>query len=348
MKKSLLLLLPLVFAFVFDLQAKVWTVSNRPGASAQYKTVPDAIEAAAAGDTIYIYGSETQYDNFELNKKLTFIGTGHNPEKDKVLISKIGNISIGTDKSHNSVANGSTFIGLQLHGIFVVHSFQHDIVIKRCNILSEIRASDHGSEGISKGWIIENNIIGIIRIARIDGQPDKSKTSDFNFIIRNNIIKGTLWNVNASVITNNVFLGASTAYCFSEVYYSIIQNNIFYESFLQGAHYSTFNNNITFSGNNPALPYGTNSGSLNKVNVDPKFTSYPGGQFSYDHDYHLKESSPGKNAGTDGTDIGIYGGMGFSETGEPPIPMVRSFSIQNGVIAPNGKLKIQFKAEAKN
>jgi hypothetical protein len=84
------------------------------------------------------------------------------------------------------------------------------------------------------------------------------------------------------------------------------------------------------------------------VDVDPMFTAYPGGRFSYDHNFHLKTSSPGKNAGTDGTDIGIYGGMGFSETREPPIPIIRAFSIQNGVVAPNGKLSIKVRAEAKN
>jgi hypothetical protein len=148
------------------------------------------------------------------------------------------------------------------------------------------------------------------------------------------------------LISNNIFIGGSQS--FYTTHNSLIQNNIFYGNNPLGAVNSTFNNNISYANTATALPYGTNSGNLNKVDVDPLFTTYPGGGFSYDHDFHLKASSPGKNAGTDGTDIGLYGGTGFSETGEPPIPVVQIFSIQNGVVAPGGKLKVRISAEAKN
>lgn len=333
--KNLLLLL-LVLNFLPELQAKVLTVSNRTGASAQYQTVPAAIAAAATGDTIYIQGSETAYGNITIDKKLTIIGTGHNPQKENALISMLGTITLGVQ---NSGASGSFLIGLKIGNISTSSYYQKDITIKRCDV-SDISA--YGiTGGICTGWIIENNIISGLSLPG-------GKTNTYNFIIRNNIIKGILTSTNASVITNNIFLLFANEYSFSEVYYSIIQNNIFYGRTPQGANNSTFNNNITFSSSNTALPYGTNNGNNNKVDVDPMFTTYPGGGFSYDHDYHLQASSPGKNAGTDGTDIGIYGGMGFSETGEPPIPVVRAFSIQNGVVAPNGKLNIRITAEAKN
>ena len=64
--KNLLLLSCLLFTSL--LQAKVLTVSNRSGNSAQYETVPAAIAAAAAGDTIYIHGSETSYGNIIIDK----------------------------------------------------------------------------------------------------------------------------------------------------------------------------------------------------------------------------------------------------------------------------------------
>ncbi|MFT2007147.1 hypothetical protein ACMA1I_00595 [Pontibacter sp. 13R65] len=333
MKKILLLLL--VMISVSELQAKVLTVSNRAGASAQYQTVPAAIAAAAAGDTIYIHGSETNYGAITLDKKLTIIGTGHKPKKELALISELTSVTIGVQ---NAAASGSALIGLKLSSVSTSNYGQKDIVIRRCYISNIVANGTTG--GICTNWIIENNIFSSL-------QTSSNRTNVYNFLIRNNIITSYLYYTNACVINNNIFLGSQSP-SFSDVHYAIIQNNVFYGRSPQGANNSTLNNNISFNSTETAMPYGTNSGSNNKVNVDPKFITYSGGTFNYEHNYNLQASSPGKAAGTDGTDIGIYGGMGFSETGEPPIPMVRAFSIQNGVVAPNGKLNVIIKAEAKN
>lgn len=327
----------LVFVFSSELHAKVLTVSNRPGATAQYKTVTAAITAAAVNDTIYIHGSETSYGSFTVNKKLTFIGPGHNPKTTLPLAAIVTQVLINAP---NAAASGSAFIGLTVSELRcdANTSGQDAITIRRCSINSYISAD--GNAGTTcTNWIIENNIVH--RIYASTG------TNASNFIIRNNIINGgTIFGALTSVITNNLFLGGSAV--FSDVKNALIQNNIFQNADPVGASSSTFNNNITFAGTATALPYGTNSGTANQVGVNPLFTKYTTGGFTYDHDFHLRTGSPGKNAGTDGTDIGLYGGLGYSETGEPPIPVVRSFTIQNGVVAPGGKLKIQVKAEAKN
>jgi hypothetical protein len=62
--------------------------------------------------------------------------------------------------------------------------------------------------------------------------------------------------------------------------------------------------------------------------------------------YHLKTNSPGKNAATDGTDVGIYGGTGFSDAALPPIPRIVSKSIseqsdENGNLKVNVRVKSQ-------
>ncbi|WP_210487146.1 hypothetical protein [Rufibacter aurantiacus] len=334
MKKIILLIT--VALFLGELQAKVLTVSNRAGNSAQYKTVPAAITAAAAGDTIYIHGSETSYGDVTIDKKLTLMGTGHNPKKELALVSTLGTVTVD---AFNGGASGTSLIGLRIGSVSNATYGQKDVTIKRCRIDSYIYAFG-STGGISTNWIIENCIFPYVQISN-------DKTNVYNFLIRNNIITQGLYGTHTCVIDNNVFIGSSAA--FSDVHYAIIQNNVFYGATPKGAANSTFNNNITFSPSDSALPYGTNGGSLNKVNVDPKFTKFTANVgFSYDHDYRLQASSPGKNAGTDKTDIGIYGGIGFSETGEPPVPVVRVFTILNGVVAPNGKLNIKISAEAKN
>ena len=61
--------------------------------------------------------------------------------------------------------------------------------------------------------------------------------------------------------------------------------------------------------------------------------------------FKLKEGSPGKNAGTDGKDIGIYGGTGFSDTALPPMPRITTKNIADQTDE-NGMLKIQIQVKA--
>jgi hypothetical protein len=182
--KTLILILSL-FTFLSELQAKVLTVSNRPGASAQYKDVPSAIAAAAAGDTIYIQGSETSYGNFTIDKKLTVIGTGHNPKKENALITKLWAIEV-----KNSAASGSSLIGLKIYAISAPYRNEiKDVMIKRCDI-------QNIDVQVANNWKFENNILGTLKLG----------TTSNNSIIRNNIIIGVLRSTNGSVITNNIFL----------------------------------------------------------------------------------------------------------------------------------------------
>jgi hypothetical protein len=100
------------------------------------------------------------------------------------------------------------------------------------------------------------------------------------------------------------------------------------------------NHNICFNGFPSTF---TSPGDGNLEDVDPMFINYPGGRFSYAHDYRLAPGSPGIDTGLDGTDRGVYGGMGnkFSMTGEPAMAQVTVFSITSPTtIAPGGNLTI--------
>ena len=106
---------------------------------------------------------------------------------------------------------------------------------------------------------------------------------------------------------------------------------------------NTFNNNLTYRGN-VALPYASCNGSGNINFTDPQFvtTAIANNYFNISYDYHLQSSSPAKNAATDGTDIGVYGGMnGFSTVLEPLMtPIIIQFTISNPSIAPGCTLNI--------
>jgi hypothetical protein len=267
------------------------------------------------------------------------MGPGHNPQKQIALKATIGSISMGQTAN----ATGSTFIGLNISSISSGTFTINNITIKRCAISSI--AAQAGSGGEPTNWVIEGNIINTLQLG--------SNTSPSDFKINNNVITGMIYYAIGAFISNNIFIASvsSSSVAFSGVKISTLQNNIFYGVSPEGAENSTFNNNITYSTKANPIPYGTNIGSGNKIDVNPGFVNFPEvgtGTFNYDHDFHLTTTSPGKNAGTDGTDIGIYGGVGFSETGEPSIPQIREFVIKNGVVAPNSRLNITIKAEAKN
>ena len=54
--------------------AKIHTVSNNPDRPAQFTQVNPAINAASAGDSIYVYGSLTNYNDFTITKRLKSLG----------------------------------------------------------------------------------------------------------------------------------------------------------------------------------------------------------------------------------------------------------------------------------
>jgi hypothetical protein len=98
---------------------------------------------------------------------------------------------------------------------------------------------------------------------------------------------------------------------------------------------------------------GTNNGGMNLYNVDPEFVSAPiAAEFNFADNYMLTANSPGKNYGTDGTDIGIYGGnrpwpngsgSGYVNAAMPPIPQIISVDIYNPIIPVGTPLQVQIK-----
>jgi hypothetical protein len=99
------------------------------------------------------------------------------------------------------------------------------------------------------------------------------------------------------------------------------------------------------------LPYGTNTGSGNIANQDPQFTTIQTLNYTFSafDDYRLLSTSPGHNAGTDGTDIGPFGGFNpFPSSpigGEPKIPQVKNMNINNTSLPLNGNLNINVKGK---
>jgi hypothetical protein len=367
MKPNLIITLLL---FALAAEATVRTVSNNPTYPAQFDTFVAAQTAAVAGDTIYVYGSPFQYPAISVTKRLVIIGAGYSPNNQYGQPTNIPQISLFRDAGTND-ASGTVIMGVICNLVHITGTLTAtDITLTR-NQLSSINAY---SPGHSQGWIIYNNIInGTIN----GGAGSRTSQSATNMVIANNIISGAIagFNSNTIIVDHNIFLSSSNL---TTLFNVIITNNIFVRTsgdILNNVVLSTFNNNLSnLNTVGPASQYtptnsftatyigsggGSNSGGGNFVGVEPLFTNVTNfNTYSNTANHRLQNSSPGRNAGTDGTDLGIYGGVyPFSSGGMgtqydtapmPPIPQVTAVNIQNATIQPNGTLNVQVQGKVNN
>ena len=201
------------------------------------------------------------------------------------------------------------------------------------------------------------------------GSPISLRAGQFtNVIISNNIIyqdtpfrlDGAV--VSGAVLANNNFLGGTATstsnFTNSGMADWLVTNNIFYGFAPNSAsgtfERNTYTNNISIGTTNNALPpagTGTgNTGSGNKPGENPLFVNAPlNTAYTGNEDFNLQASSPAKNAGFDGTDMGITGGgypvtegnIKFKNTAIPVITVFTPASIvpQNQPVKANIKAK---------
>ncbi len=357
--------------------ATVRTVSNDDTRPAQFNGsgntgFVNAQNASSPGDTIYIYGSPFSYGTITISKRLVVIGAGYGPNNQFGQPTRIDNINFFRDGSTD--ASNSTIMGLLVTssisctGTLTVNN----ITITRFRVNYFIWTYQ-GSKP-STGWRIYNNIVDNI----IGMSGSRTAASATNLIIANNIITDDLsgFNSNTVFIDQNIFLGSNNLY---KLWNVIITNNIFTRTsgniFDGELVFNTFNNNISnqntigaaslytptniFEATFTGAGGGSNSGSGNIVGTNPLFVNVTNfDTYSTTANYRLQASSPGKNAATDGTDIGIYGGSfpfpsggnpgsGFDTSPMPPIPQVISVNIQNATIQPNGTLNVQVQVQGR-
>jgi hypothetical protein len=317
-------------------KATIYTVNNSSTSPGQYTNVAAAVSAASNGDTIYISGSSVNYGSFTINKRLTVIGTGHNPQKQAPLYSLVDNITISSNGVRIMGLNAYHFDdgGSNIDSIYISRNFiRYRIIVDNSN-------PDH--------WYIEGNVF------EYSGENITfCSTCNITFMyISNNVFNGQLKELNYNgnngniYVSNNIFLRNGDMFTGSN-YYLYIYNNIFYRATPSSSSTScTWAGNCSYQCANNTFPSGTNF-----TNINPRLIDFPNGgaYFSYSHNYRLQDTSQLVNAGTDGRDVGISGGSGYFEiNGIPNIPQIRSFSITSNTTIPSGgSLNISFKSTIK-
>lgn len=321
--------------------ATVRTVSNNTIAAGQYTSVQAAVDASAAGDTVYIHGSAANYGDVTLNKRLVLIGAGHRVEGTQYNLPTVMNNVYLSQGNSTTLPTGST-----IKGIYIVSYFAgqggglpvNNIVLERCYV--------GGVSFCGSGWIIKNNFLGFASINNYS-----------NVILSNNFIQSY---INSSdkpsvVISNNVFLRAYI----NGVSYANVTNNFFFEvpipvsSYFTGTQ-NTYNKNIFIYAdpmNFQTFPVAGNTGVGNLNTTSGQFVStIPLNVNVSDsrlYNWQLNASSIGADYGTDGSDVGIHGGS-FpmpNMSGVCTMPQMVSMDIQNSVIPQNGTLDVNIKAK---
>ncbi|MBL7957053.1 MAG: hypothetical protein JNM49_03765 [Flavobacteriales bacterium] len=310
--------------------ATVRTVSNAPSQPAQYNDLQTAINAASTGDTLYVLGTGTAYPAVTIDKQLTVIGSGYAPP------APAQPTTVPTLYLYPN-SGGTRIIGLIISSYLYLYS--SNITVERCN-LYYISAQVAGLSNV----VFRHNYIYYYGM-----------NNPASALVANNIIHGGGYlqtsNSTSVVITNNLFMGYYW-HAMHTISGALISNNIFWQStpVQPSVTGCTFSNNITYQTADNVIPYGSNGGTGNLVNVDPQFTNAPNITQNFTYNYDLLGASAGNNAGTDGTDIGLFGGPAPwpNQNGLARIPFVKEFNLQFTQVPQGGTVDGTVKAKKVN
>jgi len=344
MKSVLTPIFTLLFTnFIF---ATIWTVDNdtlSPGYPAQFNSIQIAHDYASSGDTLLVYPGN--YFNLTVNKKITIIGPGFNPQGYNTNTVNIAFLYLDSVSSTQNAGN-SKFLSLRIGVIDNLGASQHQIdsvTFERCYFFLNLT-----SHVLGNNWRFINNIF---YWNSVGGSLNCNYNN--NILISNNLFcspNGTYQIINSNKATvfffNNLFTGHYDGIAqFQNVSNCLFQNNIFFGKSPYQATNSDFFNNI-FYGNIFSNYINPSSTGIANIVADPQFMNLPVDnsmyQCSFSHDYRLNPSSPGINNGTNSTDIGLFGGLfpmplvNNAISGMPPLIYIGSIQINGNNFVPLG------------
>lgn len=361
-----------LFAFMalihVRVDAAVITVSNVTSRPAQHSSLQAAVDAASPGDTLLITGGGGNYGSVTMVKPLVLIGEGirnNVVEMDYLYLRKYSP-TMGSDSSR--------FYGLNMYQVNINGDFtgaaggqqsMNNFIFERC-VVREWVYLGVGSETfrditfrhclLKTGLYLKYDVDNVLLTNCVfDGAAIQVRCENGNF---NSEV----------VVSNSIFLNrTSSVFNASYNWYNpcpsvkglVLENNIFYRSEPTGCYDCYWYNNLTYANAQvSALPppgYG-GTGSGNLENLDPLFNNFPfnfsnpNAEFSWGHNYGLQTGSPALGTGTNGTNIGLWGGL-YAVTqlpSEPKTPAVTELSIPVSTVPVGGTLQINLRAVSRD
>ncbi len=325
--------------------------------STAYDDLNEAIKAAPNGATIYVPGgthSVSDYDNdskkvidLTISKQLHFRGNGIFPNS-----LANGKISVITGKSIylQRASNGSTFEGIEFQNyIHLDHkaidtSGSFVLTFNRCYIYNSIDSNVNGISNLIKNITMNFNecvladIWGTSSVETVninnsilDGRSTIRQIKDIDQVtITNCIILTSLAGSMSNISINNSII---TGYINTDMTSCSLKNCLLPADKTIPANYPA--QNIIYQ--NPINYF------VNVILTNGIYCPYAKG-----YDYHLKAGCLGIGAGTDGKDLGIYGGNSpWKEQGIPAAPNVYQSNVDTHNDA-TGKINASYKVKAQN
>lgn len=344
--KKLLVFTALLCAVSFSF-ATIRTVNNMPGSDADFTTVAAAITASTPGDTIYVQPSINPYSTASLDRRVVLMGPGHNPSFS--LYNSQINVLTLQPGSDNSIIKGLVLPSVQSSsGATIVN-----VLFSGCLISNNSASALQVNSGVYNNWVFE----GCAFIA--GSNPVSFSGIGANLIIRNCYAQSNA----ASITLNSVPSGALIDHCIL----STINASV-YGGAVLGSNVE-LRNSIIISNASTNFGVGYNCGNCiiednilwnesgtfpssglsasNFVNASPQFEFfYISGEYRYDWNFQIGQESPGINTASDGSNIGIYGGIfNYSHTGaDGGTPQIVDFSLDSSTAPAGGTITIHLNA----
>lgn len=335
------------FATVFlitTLHAKVVYLNNMVESNSDenlYSTFSEAYNACTTpGDTIYVVGSNNNYGSISISKQITLIGPGYflvlNPgtqvNKKTALFN---NITLETG-SEGSVIKSISNAAYTYSVMFIKTD---DITIESCYIYNYINIAGNNNANIKNVTIKKCYFVSYgTNITTYSYY----KGIWLNFTITNNICNAGLFAPPGStgIVSNNLF---KRGFKPNETSSFEIHNNILLlvdneeNVSIQPLPDASVSHNISI-----VNYFGSANNNKEFVNENALFLGEEGN--STDGQYMLSENSPAKGAGTNGTDIGPFGGPDpYRLSGLPSLPNIYELSTGGFVSGDNLSVHIKIK-----
>jgi hypothetical protein len=349
--KKLLLITAGIFLIVAIVHAQtIHVANNNPGAATGLNVhvgataLQDAVNAAVAGDIIYVVPSSVIYAGItDINKGLTIFGIGFRADKDLGLKSQVNQLDINASDVRISgiVCTGTFFLGWALSGVTM-----SNLMIENCRV-GRLRMNSGNSVTVSN-MLVRNNII------TASGSTFDTKDLEFyttsNVAVTNNLIITTCCSnsgVRATGVTftNNIFAYNGTTgnsgNTFTDVDACTFDYNIFYGSWQTlpaGSTNNKFNYNLSFgNSDNTFTQIGDadgNTGTGNVAGGDPMLVNFPlatANTWSDGFDLSLLTGSAADNIdGVAGT-AGVTGGLTPWDREGTLLPTIQSVTLPSTI-----------------
>ncbi|MBQ6379299.1 MAG: hypothetical protein IJJ56_10995 [Prevotella sp.] len=278
------------------------------------QTLKDAIEASDDGSVIYLPGGGFQIgDTVKIKKQVTIIGIGHKANSENA----DGNTVISGNLFFNEGSSGSAVMGCYISGNIYIGDDKasvNNVLVKYCNINSILVKNN-----TCTGTVINQNYI-----------RSQSACSYAPVEFTNNVTSQIAY-IKGGIVKNNIILAGSGSASLFEVSSSTIYNNFFNHSNTSSG--GEVYNNISYGS------FGDEYIDISKIELKTLFQKYNDGRISPASDFHFTDDYKQYS------DIGIYGGTGFSDSGMAPVPFIMAKNIPDQTDA-EGKLNIKIRVKA--